>query len=151
MSYRVALTLVLAFPIACDEPEPPGAPAEPPGATNDGGPEGRRADRSRIAELAGSWTGHADTRDYGRVVAVLTISESGVVVAQLVGKAPSVNRQVEITSWDGEQILARDQTGARYRVSAVLDGNKLTVEVPTIGPVDLRRGVAKPRQGDAPP
>ncbi len=147
-SVRIWLVFVLFVfaAVACDEQKPPGSPPAPPKAR----PRDAAATKAvtdagtrEISELAGTWRGDRDVPEYGHVVAVVTVSEAGTVIYQVVGKVVPMHLQFRIEAWDGKRLSVRDNAGNDYQLPASLSEDVLDISAPGIGTVRLTRVQAK--------
>jgi hypothetical protein len=151
--FRPALPGLLAVLclVACKDEEPPGAPPPVKGEVYDASLTGRpaRIDAGtatvippadgRLGELAGVWGGQAMTEEYGVVLAHVFVGDDGYAQTQVRGNGITQSEQLKIVSWDGSTIKVRTSDGAELSVPGSLEGSTLTLTLPRVGRVQLKR------------
>lgn len=149
MMRRLVLALMsFALLVACEQDAPNGPPKVTPPSDDVGQSPlpTRRLDAGRkgdgptrvVAELAGTWHGEATTKEEGRAVGVLRVSDHGDVNYEVTSSGKRTTGRLRIDSWDGTELQVRD--GARtYKVRGVLSGDAFQTRLPLVGEVTLNR------------
>lgn len=121
----------------CRPGDPPNGPPEIP--ADDAAGSSDASVENRVAELAGTWHGEVETEEHGRVRAVVQVTGDGEVSYEVVGVQPTRHFELRIARFDGRILSVVDRDGNQYELSADLDGDTLTLQIPTVGEVVLER------------
>jgi hypothetical protein len=161
---RTVLVIVICalWLMGCDELPNQPPKKVPPAAKDDAGvkkpkdgetpkPEeisGTKSDPASFASLVGTWHGTMQSPRYGRVSGDAIIEDDGRVTYTVTGEGLTRNGAFSILKWENSTLTVQVTKKGEMMVPATLKGDVLTLNLPVVGEVTLKRSVKDLKLGN---